>query len=287
MLLIGIDEAGYGPLLGPLCHGFAAVRVPDATGSDTFSEWDLWQALHPAVSRADGDGLLIDDSKKVYGGKGGLAALEAGVRAFAECARNPGGCIDLHLLLPAEDLEDLSRDFWFEFEIPVPTDEPFDCSKLREAFLKLGGEALAVGARALSPRAYNAQIAKGANKAEASWRVISCELKRLAALSRPDESIFVAIDRQGGRKFYAALISETFEAALVHVECETEEISVYRIEHETRTIRVGFYVDGDGKHLLVALSSMAAKLAREKYMLRFNAFFQRHQPDLRHTAGIL
>ncbi len=287
LLLIGIDEAGYGPLLGPLCHGYAAVRVPDTTGE---SAWDLWRALRPAVGRAGCRGLAIDDSKKVYSGSDGLKSLEAGVRAFHACAHvgHRGSILDLDALLPGEDLADLRQDFWFEFNSPpelMEQNDPFDSPKLRKALAKIGAEAVAVGARATSVRTFNSALAKCANKADASWRVIARELKRLAALSHPDESIFAAIDRQGGRKFYAALIGETFETALVHVECETDDVSVYRIEHESRCIRVGFYVEGDSKHLLVALASMAAKLTRERCMMRMNAFFQRHQPGLISTAG--
>ena len=287
LLLIGIDEAGYGPLLGPLCHGYAAVRVPDTT---TETAWDLWHALRPAVGRAGCRGLAIDDSKKVYSGSDGLKSLEAGVRAFHVCANvgHRGSAFDLDALLPAEDLADLRQDFWFEFNAPPESAElepPFDSPKLHNALTKIGAEAVAVGARATSVRAFNSALAKWGNKADASWRVIARELKRLVSLSRPDESIFAAIDRQGGRKFYAALIGETFETALVHVECETDGVSVYRIEQKSRCIRVGFYVEGDSKHLLVALSSMAAKLARERCMMRMNAFFQRHQPGLKSTAG--
>lgn len=287
MLLIGIDEAGYGPLLGPLCHGYAAVRVPDVSGE---SAWDLWRALRPTVGRAGCRGIAIDDSKKVYSGIDGLQLLEAGVRAFHACAHvgHRGSTLDLDALLPVEDLADLRQDSWFEYNASpqlLEQEEPRHASKLRKALTKIGAEAVAVGARATSVRAFNSALEKCDNKADASWRVIARELKRLAAISRPDESIFAAIDRQGGRKFYVAQLGEIFETALVHVECETVDVSVYRIEQESRTIRVGFYVDGDAKHLPIALASMAAKLTRERYMTRMNAFFQRHQPGLKSTAG--
>ncbi len=58
-----------------------------------------------------------------------------------------------------------------------------------------------------------------------------------------------------------------------------------RIERELGQIEIGFYTGGESRHLPVALASRAAKLAREKYMLRFNAFFQRHDPGVKATAG--
>src|SRR5215213_3222578 len=75
---VGLDEAGYGPNLGPLVLASSACHVP------TDAPPCLWTALGPAVRReehpADGR-LLIDDSKKVNQGKAGLARLEAGVLA--------------------------------------------------------------------------------------------------------------------------------------------------------------------------------------------------------------
>src|SRR5437879_3669799 len=77
--IIGIDEAGYGPNLGPLVMTAVACRVPDrAAGAD------LWQLLGSAVrsGREEDDGrLLVDDSKVVYSTVRGLLGLERGVLA--------------------------------------------------------------------------------------------------------------------------------------------------------------------------------------------------------------
>jgi hypothetical protein len=75
--IVGIDEAGYGPNLGPLVMSAVSCRVPDDLG-----EADLWDVLRPAVRRHtdDDDGrLLVDDSKLVY--TNGLGSLEIGVLA--------------------------------------------------------------------------------------------------------------------------------------------------------------------------------------------------------------
>ncbi len=284
LLLIGIDEAGYGPVLGPLCHGYAAFRIPDSFGE---SGCDLWRALRPAVCRVNGSGIAIDDSKMIYSGSSGMAALERGVRSFMECANaiHPNAALSLNALIPKEDHDDLRRDFWFECNALTEKSAPVNCAKLRNVLANTGIDVLAFGARAQSVRMLNATLSSGVNKAEASWRTIARELKRLTSLGRSNESVFAAIDRQGGRKFYAPLLSETFESALVHVECETETESIYRFDLTDRFIRVGFYVEGDSKHFSIALTSMAAKLAREKYMLRFNVYFQKHQPGLKKTAG--
>src|SRR5262245_66291325 len=75
--VIGIDEAGYGPNLGPLVATAVALQVPEPDA-------DCWQLLAAAVRRAAGkdDGrLTVDDSKLVHAGPKGLSRLERGVFA--------------------------------------------------------------------------------------------------------------------------------------------------------------------------------------------------------------
>ena len=72
--VVGIDEAGYGPNLGPLVQAAVALHLPDDDPAG-------WETLKPVVrrcARRPTAGLLIDDSKKVYT-RGGLEALERGV----------------------------------------------------------------------------------------------------------------------------------------------------------------------------------------------------------------
>src|SRR4029079_17168375 len=140
---------------------------------------------------------------------------------------------------------------------------------LKNALAARGVTILALGARAMSARAYNANLKRG-NKSDVNWSVAANQLRALAQLARPGESIVALIDRQGGRKFYAPLLCELFGGALAQTEFDEQRCARYRLDTPERTIRAGFFVDGDLQHFPVALASMCAKLTRELVMLRIN-----------------
>src|SRR3954466_16262200 len=113
---VGLDEAGYGPNLGPLVLSSSACHVPaDAPGC-------LWDCLAAAVRKAEhsDDGrLLIDDSKKVNEGKAGLSRMEAGVLAvMAPRCRRLGDYLGGVAL--GDSIEDLQGEPWFESEFALP-----------------------------------------------------------------------------------------------------------------------------------------------------------------------
>src|SRR5437667_41004 len=75
---VGIDEAGYGPNLGPFVMSIVACRVPTP-------DVDLWEEMDEVVRRPgdkDVGRLLVADSKVVFSPGKGLRCLESAVLAF-------------------------------------------------------------------------------------------------------------------------------------------------------------------------------------------------------------
>src|SRR5437870_8221597 len=115
---VGIDEAGYGPNLGPLVMTAVACRTPEE-----HADGCLWRVLRQAVRRQRDKKrltrLLVDDSKLVYSPARGLADLETSVLAIL---RGAGTLTDL--LGPLVDQlhadHDLRGETWYRGVTALP-----------------------------------------------------------------------------------------------------------------------------------------------------------------------
>jgi len=292
-LLIGLDEAGYGPMLGPLVLGGCALEVPQAG-------IDAWQALASAVAArasATDERLLVADSKLFQAQTpAGRARLEATALAFLELAgvRDPlwlvrGTC--------APDPRELALHPWYAelgraFPLgAAPAEVERATRALEQAARDAGVRVRAARVRLVPEGEFNRDCGSGANKADCLWKHGSALLQGLVRPARETsgaelEERLVLADRQGGRTRYWAALAQAFPDWEVRALCERAELAEYALARAGESpLRVRFEPRADGRHFATALASCLAKYARECAMDAFNRYFARLAPELRPTAG--
>jgi hypothetical protein len=286
--IVGIDEAGYGPNLGPFVMTAVAVRVPDDAGGG-----DLWQRLAPAVRRdsdPDDGRLLVADSKMVYSTARGLRPLETAVLA----AHRPDPCGGLLLGRYVEALypssyPDLRRECWYTGTTPLPVEtEAGQSDEARERFAGACREAGVtcglVRGVVVCPERFNA-LTESAGSKGAVLRHGLAELVRACWALPGGEPLAFFIDKHGGRNTYAAMLQDAVPEGFVLAHHESLARSAYSVTGAGREVRWTFQPRADAEHFSVALASMVSKYVREVLMGEFNRFWREHVPGLRPTAG--
>lgn len=219
-VLAGIDEAGYGPMLGPLAVSCAAMLVEeaggpslaelpadDAAGPVRTSEPDLWSLLERAVARelrGSAGRLVIADSKKLKLANSTshpLRHLERGVLAMLSCATATGEAeptmptSDIQLLgvlgVDADTMLTSSELPWYGGEpIALPTcatvDElRIDASTLRGAMAQRGVRWLGGRVVAIHESEFNAIVRQTGSKAHTTLAGIGRLMRWLLGADGP------------------------------------------------------------------------------------------------------
>lgn len=279
-----MDEAGYGPNLGPLVVAATAWRAPAGAELDAL--------LEPIVARSptrDGR-LLIADSKAVYHPGGGLAKLERAV--YTTLGGAPAGWSGLVERLGADPERRTSELPWHEgFDPPLPIDaDPEELTDLTGRWATVcrdsGVGATRLAARLVFPGEFNRLVAEHGTKGAAlSFVSIGLARRLFDEAVAADEPCELVFDKHGGRNRYGALIQEPFQELCpdgwVETRVESRPTSEYRLGER---LRFRFRSRGE-EELPVALASMTAKLLRELSMQALNAFWRGHLPGLKPTAG--
>ncbi len=296
MLYAGIDEAGYGPRLGPLCVGLTLFDVPSAAEKEDQPPPDLWRLLRGAVCRDHAGSkrgrLAVADSKELKGVGGArvdpLFHLERGVLAFDALAGVRGSAANEAELFSRLGTRVPGSLGWYAGDAALPRGTSAD--QLRILIAQLQGACDESGVRprlvrcvAMDESTFNERYHHLQNKASVSFGVVGGMLRRLWETAPAGSLVHVAVDRQGGRAFYGPLLSQAIGAKAEVVE-ESERLSRYEVRGE-RTMRIEFRVEAETEHLPVALASMTAKFVRELLMGRFNRYWSGRIEGLKPTAG--
>lgn len=299
--LIGIDEAGYGPNLGPLAVAATVWRVVEEGAEvggrgaeDGGAAVDLYQLLSSAVSAAPAnDRLAIADSKALYKPRGGLRLLERGVFvALRGCGTQPTKWGDLF----AKECGALPWYDGFDCALPIDADIQ-EISDVAERFTAAcdfaGVQLLDVQTRLVFPREFN-DLTDHHDSKGAALSHISIGLLRKVLDTLPDSSptprpptpdpFHITFDKHGGRNRYAELLQHHFPEDSIETLQESRPASRYAWGSAESRVTVTFRSKGE-EELPTALASMTAKYHRELAMRAFNAFWTKQVAGLRPTAG--
>jgi ribonuclease HII len=247
-LIIGTDEAGYGPNLGPL--------VISAT---------VWESptdnLLPLLAQLKSYGIQIGDSKKLYHGGGSLTALEYGIM------------IPLRYL--GKPYQPLNAD-----EATLKKQTTIFAKILSENKIRLCD----ILSRIIEPEEFNSQLdrfdSKGSLLSDATLALIT-EALNAHSVTTP---VLILCDKHGGRNHYLDLLTEYFPDSWIQVIQEGRASSIYRLTYKNKPLELRFLAKGESQ-VPVALASMNSKYLRERAMIQFNEFWRENIPDLKPTAG--
>jgi ribonuclease HII len=299
MRWVGIDEAGYGPNLGPMVMTAVVAESTDhaAGAAGACSTLDFWNDLAVTVDRAGGDPdrLWVDDSKAIYRGGKGRDRLESACLAAVHATRAtlPGCFGELVATLGAGSLGDIELSRWIEPITDVQNWPPtapraaLEASVARRPFAPACGSwrIAAVLSVVVGPARFNDGLNVHGSKAGVHFEAFDRLLKQVWERAVDGQITFVKGDKHGGRHYYMQPLSQAFPDAWIDRGPETPVLSQYTIRDRTRRLELTLMPRGDQCDGLVALASIVSKTVRELWMDVFNAYWRRRIPDLRPTAG--
>jgi len=307
--VIGIDEAGYSPLLGPLvvsaahfeaaalpADWWASLGIPRAGAHNATGRVGAGPCCPPVPASSIFPSYLpvVDDSKQLYSQATGPARLELAVLAFLSTA----GCrpADLRELLAAVGAAaDVSAYPWYRGanpRLPVAAD-PADIARsadaLHAAFEHARIRFAGFRSAPLLAGEYNEAVDRTGNKStvlfQANARLIDAVLGSSGDAAGSAADAIVLADKHGGRKFYGDLLAQHYFGARIVTGSEKQEHSAYALTHGGRRIQISFHLGGDAIHLPIALASMCSKYIRELFMGAFNEYWAGIATGIPRTSG--
>lgn len=315
-----MDEAGYGPNLGPLVITATVWQVPGDP-----RKADFWTSLETVVSQSatkDADKIHVADSKDVYSPSRGIRPLERSIQTLfgfmpqdtssfrnlcdwlmtSGFARQPSG--EFPELLsrppvkpangaqPANNNADtasvaafLDVEPWFEqADLPLPVSNRQCEIELLSGRLKSACDQAGIRLVGISS---DIVLTERFNSVSDFYQSKGAALSRftlglLRSVWDPgsEEPTLIIGDKHGGRSRYDELIDEQLDGQMIFRLQEGRQKSSYRVGAS----EINFQTKAE-EHFPVAVASMVCKYVRELSMELFNDFWKQHFPDIKPTKG--
>ena len=263
-LVAGVDEAGYGPKLGPMTVAAFGLSVPGPGP----------EPLHRCLG---GDfPVPVRDSKSLFSPRRGLRRLEESALTLLALAtgRLPATGGELAGLLFPQDRDDVAALPWYrqalEETLPVEAERTRLEDLAGRAAEHAGRHGLGAGlarASVFTERRLNEIWLRHPNKQAASLAA----LKRLLPAVAAGDGALVAVDQQGGRRRYAGWLAQIFGPGPLQRR-QRAPGSAYHLPAKNLTVL--FQPAADARHPTVAAAGIIAKYLRELLMGSFYRFWR-------------
>ena len=274
--LVGVDENGLGPLLGPLVVTAVLARATPA-GERLASR----KLRGPLAER-------VGDSKALVG-YGHAALGEAWARAFARLeGPDPASPEELFQRLSLDARDALvapcpaqHRDLCFrDGDVFTSEVEHVDqCTRDLAALARRGIELTSARLIALCNRRLNDAAARGTSRFTVDLHAM--ERHVLDARARAGEPVYAVCGKVGGYDYYSPHFGPL--AGRLHVtlaEGRTESRYAFPDLGE-----IAFVQDADATHVLVGLASLVGKWARDRLTAQVLRYLRAHAPELPDASG--
>ena len=248
MKVIGIDENGLGPVLGPFIVSAARFDIGDG---DPFFDTRLEKLMLP---------IGIDDSKAIFKRKhpytysrGEIIALSfLRERNWRDLLLN-----NFHLLMDEEEREIYLKDL----KLPVWAKEVKYDYRQRTGFESFRGFAI-------FPKAFNRMV-EDMHKFQMDVKLF---LELSYELAPEDDEFVVLAGKVGGYTYYVQVFL-MLGITKFEILKETKGHSAYKVEYKGKDIEIHFLMDGDAVYYPIAIASIIGKYVRELSMKVLNEHY--------------
>jgi len=285
-IVCGIDECGYGPILGPLVVASSIFLVKE---NPEQCMWDRLRKSTGKFKKGLENRILVADSKKAFDQASGLGHLERTTKAFLSQLRMGKETFVSLLPIVSLDMEaQVTKYPWYTslygYHLPEVNQEALEL--LTQNLQREEIEFVDFRCCCIDSIEFNNMVRSTENKADVVIDSVLKLIRQIISIASfcAVKKIMIFSDRLGGRMYYEEMLKFLSGFRVIHKE-ESSRISKYTLSSDKLDLGIQFEVNADSKRFPVALASMVGKYVREQIMKHMNEYFMRLQPELRPTAG--